>query len=175
MRTTNEIREKIVKMYLEGYSIVKIMAEVGVRSTNTIFRVLDAAGVKGAERQERNADVLNITLTDAAVVQWLRSQPNAAEAITKLVYSQIEGSSEKAKIQKQKTSIAVSTVETIKEIPLTFLDERGFEIGKETLHVPEGATNTLFLDLVQSLRDSYYPKAVKATNENGHCTITFPY
>lgn len=111
MRTTNEIREKIVKMYLEGYSVARIMSEIGIKSNRTIYKVLDAAGVIGTERQERDADVLNITLTDAAVVQWLRSQPNAAEAITKLVYSQIEGGPEKSKIQEQNSRIADSTVE----------------------------------------------------------------
>lgn len=172
MRTNNEIREKIVKMYLEGYSVAKIMDEVSF-SRRTIYKVLDDAGVTSTERQERDADVLNITLTDAAVVQWLRSQPNAAEAITKLVYSQIEGGSEKSKIQEQKSRIADSRVETIKEIPLTFIDEGGYEIGKETLHVPEEAPKTLILDLIQSLRDTHYPNAVEATNELRFCHITF--
>lgn len=154
MRTTNEIREKIVKMYLEGYSIVKIMAEVGVRSTNTIFRVLDAAGVKGAERQERDADVLNITLTDAAVVQWLRSQPNAAEAIAKLVYSQIEGS------QKQNSRIAEPEVgQKTKKYVLSFFGEGKTLLGKETVEVPYPDTNNMLIDIAHAVKDMKYENA----------------
>ncbi len=172
MRTNNEIREKIVKMYLEGYSINRIVEAVSC-SVRTIYKVLDAAGVKGAERQVREADVINITLTDATVVQWLRSQPNPAAAITKLVYSQIEGSSEKPNIQKQNSRIADSTADTIIEIPVTFLDAEDNIIGKQTIHVPSDMQDSLFLDLVQSIRDEHYPRAASATNTINSCTITF--
>lgn len=167
MRTNNEIREKIVKMYIEGYSVARIMPEVGIKSSRTIYKVLNDAGVTSTERQEREADVINITLTDAAVVQWLRSQPNAAEAIAKLVYSQIEGS------QKQNSRIADSTVVTDKDIPVTFLDENGLAIGEETVHVTAGTSQDMFFDIVKSMRDTTYPQAVEATNKSGSCHIIF--
>lgn len=170
MRTNNEIREKIVKMYLEGYSVAKIMDEVSF-SRRTIYKVLDDAGVTSTERQERDADVLNITLTDAAVVQWLRSQPNAAEAIAKLVYSQIEGSPEKSKIQEQKSRIADSRVE-YRTIDVIFYDAIHKPIGGESVIINIGSED-LLSDIITELRNNKYPQAVEAFYDGCKYRIVF--
>lgn len=99
-QTSDELRKQVFELYNSGLSAIEIMQATGIKSTSTLYKIINDLGIRSKRNNDGSLYRIAITLTED-VRSWCESQQNLSQAIEQLIrekiaYSQIEGTSENA-------------------------------------------------------------------------------
>ena len=64
---TDDVREKCAKLYKQGFPIKDIMHQTGLRSTQTVYRILREGKIPARNTDKKGGKVITVSLDKEAV------------------------------------------------------------------------------------------------------------
>lgn len=99
-RKDEELYNKVVALYDEGRTAQEILEATGLRSTGTLYRIINKLGIKGRRATGEFRVVISLPEELRQVVD---EQEDFSKFVAKLLYSQFEGRFSKAKLPYSQT------------------------------------------------------------------------